>query len=317
MSRGTSLSLANPKTEAVVVTYNSSAHIRPCLASLQKNDASIVVVDNGSRDATPTIVAHEFPDVRLISAVENLGYGKALNRGIAETNAPFVLAANADTTFPEGSLQSLAQFMQEHSRVGVVGPQQIFPDGSWQRSYGDVQGIAEIFKSLIGLTSLNQVFHRLSWPAMRFHSPKDVGYVDGAVMMIRRTAFDQIEGFDEQFPYYGEDADFCLRLRKARWQVVSLPGVRVMHVRGGSSTKVDGYSERLLRVQAAAYCRLVGKHDPDHLRLYRRVCMLHAKQMLLIYRVLRSVSTASYRAHASSRALVFKRWVRVWRELEG
>lgn len=302
--------------EAVVVSYNSAAHIRQCLASLQRNDASVVVADNASRDETTTIVAHEFPDVRLISAVENLGYGKALNRGIAETNAPFVLAANADTTFPEGSLRALAQFMQDHPQVGVVGPQQVFPDGSWQRSYGDVQGIAETFKSLIGLASLSQVFHRLSWPAMRSHSPKQVGYVDGAVMLIRRTAFDQIAGFDEQFPYYSEDADFCLRLRKASWQVVNLPRVRVMHVRGGSSTKVDGYSERLLRIQAAAYCRLVGKHDPDHLWLYRRICMLHARKMLLIYRVLRSVSTASNRAHASSRALVFERWVRLWRELE-
>lgn len=303
--------------EAAIVTYNSAAHIRPCLASLQRNDASVVVVDNCSQDETPTIVSHEFPDVRLISATENMGYGKALNRGMAETNAPFVLAANADTTFPEGSLRALAKFMQEHPQVGVAGPQQVFPDGSWQRSCGEAQGVGEAFQSLIGITSLGQIVHRRFWRYGATHSERQVGYVDGAVMMIRRQAFDAVGGFDENFPFYCEDTDLCVRMRKARWQVVNLTRVRVTHIRGGSSTKIDGYSEELLRLLATANCHLVGKHDPDHLWLYRRICMLHAKKMLLIYRVLRSVSTASYRAQASSRALVFERWVRVWRELEG
>jgi GT2 family glycosyltransferase len=306
----------SPEISAVVVTHNNAAHIRPSLSSLQKGTTDVIVIDNGSRDDTRSIVAHEFPRVRVIASDGNLGYGRALNRGIAETHGPYILAANADTFFPDGSLQELGRFMVEHPQVGVAGPQQVFPDGSWQRSYGDVQGIAEIFKSITGLPSLVQIVRRALWPRKLGHSVRRVGYVDGAVMLIRRVAFDQVGKFDEAFPYYCEDADFCLRVRKADWQVVNVPWVHVMHVRGGSSTKVEGYSEKLLRVQAAAYCRLVEKHDPRHLWLYRRMCTLHAKKMVMIYKILQTFSTASYAAHASARALLFERWARIWNEKE-
>src|SRR5256885_6863911 len=123
--------------EAVVVTYQSAKYVRSCLNSLH-NAAGIVVIDNGSRDGSCEIIANEFPKVRLISAGANLGYGKALNLGISKTSSPIVFAANADTIFPEGSLETLARFLREQPRVGVVGPQQLFPNGSWQRSYGDV-----------------------------------------------------------------------------------------------------------------------------------------------------------------------------------
>jgi N-acetylglucosaminyl-diphospho-decaprenol L-rhamnosyltransferase len=302
---------------AVVVTYNSAEHILPCLASLRKACAKTVVVDNGSRDETPRLIAREFPEVQIICAAENLGYGKALNLGIAQTSSTFVLAANADTMFPDGSLQALATFLARHLRVGVAGPQQLFPDGSWQRSYGEVPGIYEGVKNLVGVTSLGQVADRLVWRYLAARSEKSVGYVDGAVMMIRRAAFDEIGGFDTDFHHYGEDADFCLRLRHHGWDVVNVPSVQVTHVRGGSSTKVEGYSDKLLFALASAERQFIRKHArPWHLRLYRQVRILHAAKMWLMYRLLWIISPGSYAPRASVMAWAFLRWARILIQLK-
>jgi hypothetical protein len=303
--------------EAVVVTFNSAAHIRPCLASLGQSGARTVVVDNGSHDETLNIVRAEFPEVQLVSAGENLGYGKALNLGIAKTGCAFVLAANADTVFPEGSLQALAKFLQEHPEVGVAGPQQLFPDGSWQRSYGEVPSIYEAIKTLIGVTSLSNIAQHLLWRHLPARSAKRVGYVDGAVMMIRRTVFDEIGGFDENFHYYGEDADLCLRLRKKGWGVVRVPKVQVTHVRGGSSTKVEGHSDKLLRLLVRANSQLLEKHYPSwQTAPYLRICRMHARKMMLIYRLFQIFSSSSSAPRASVLALAFEREARIWTELK-
>jgi GT2 family glycosyltransferase len=293
--------------EVVVVTYQSAPYIRPCLRSLRKT-GGIVVVDNDSRDQTREIIAKEFPEVRLISARKNLGYARALNLGIAQTSSPIVVAANADTVFPAGSLERLASFLGEHPRAGVAGPQQVFPDGSWQRSYGTVHGLCEAVKALVGVTSIGQIARRLSWRRIPGRS-RAVGYVDGAVMVIRRAAFDQVGGFDEAFSYYAEDADFCLRLRQAAWEVIHVPGTDVIHIRGGSSTRVEGYSDKFLRAQAHAKCLLIRKHRPGwHLWLYRRISVLHAWKMCLLYRILRMVCPRRYTSRASLMASAFRRW---------
>jgi N-acetylglucosaminyl-diphospho-decaprenol L-rhamnosyltransferase len=303
--------------ETVVVTYNSVGHIRPCLRSLQPACTGIVVVDNGSSDNTQSVVQEEFPAVRLIPAGRNLGYGKALNLGIAQTRSSFVVAANADTIFPESSLQLLARFLASHSTVGVVGPQELFPDGSWQRSYGDVPGVCEGAKTLIGLTSVIHVAERMAWRCLPSRGAKPVGYVDGAVMMIRRAAFDAIGGFDDEFRFYCEDADFCLRLRQGGWGVANVPAARVFHTRGGSSTKVEGLSYSLLRTLAIAEGQLIRKHCPAwHLTLYCKLCILHARKMSLLYRLLGMFSSDAHARRADAMMSAFERWARVWKELE-
>jgi len=303
--------------EAVVVTYNSADHIRACLTSLLKAGAHVIVVDNESRDGTLRIISEEFPEVLLIRSSENLGYSKALNVGISKTNSPFVLAANADTVFPKSSLQALAKFLEEHPQVGIVGAQEIFPDGSWQCSWGDIPDIYEAIKTLLGMTSLVHTTRRLLMPYVAAPKARPVGYVDGAVMMIRRKAFDQIGGFDEGFRHYCEEADFCLRLRKAAWEVIAIPDIRVVHIRGGSSTKLEGYSDKFLRALATARCQLVRKHYQTwHVWLYVRIYTMHARKMLLMYRILAIVGCMPYARYSSTMASTFEREARIWNELK-
>ena len=308
--------MTGPKIEAVIVTYNSAMHIRPCLQSLRLTSARTIVVDNGSQDGTVEMVRSEFPEVKVIQAGQNVGYATALNVGVKETSSSFVLAANPDTIFLENSLQTLADFLNNTPRAGMAGPQQFFPDGAWQRSYGDVQGISEGIKALMGITSVKNVIRR-RLSAHLHGRPRSVGYVDGAVMMIRRAAFDEIDGFDNDFHYYCEDADFGLRMRQAGWAVYTVPSSRVVHVRGGSSTKVEGYSERLLTIQANAYCQLIRKHHSSlYLRFYRLICSLHARKMQFIYRLLQASPFKRHAPRATTMAATFRCWARIWAEMK-
>ncbi|GFN23664.1 hypothetical protein TAMC210_19810 [Thermanaeromonas sp. C210] len=144
-----------------------------------------------------------------------------------------------------------------------MGPQQVFPDGKWQRSYGDIPGPLSSIKNILGITSSKHLLKALTWPWFRWdRKPREVGYIDGAVMAIRREAFEAVGGFDEDFFFYGEDVDFCMRLRKAGWKVVFLPEAKVIHVRGGSSTKVCP-DDRFLKLQVQSNMLFLRKHYPE------------------------------------------------------
>lgn len=300
----------------VIVTYNSAAYIRSSLSSIAETGCATVVVDNGSKDDTTNVIRAEFPDVRLIASGENLGYGRALNLGIRECTSDFVVAANADVVFPKGSLQQMVQFISNNDSIAVVGAQLVFPDGSWQRSYGAVPGLSQAVKSILGLTSLTHLARRAFWPRALTSAVTRVGYVDGAVMLIRKAAFEGIGGFDEDFAFYAEDADLCLRLQKAGWETVVLPNVRVVHVRGGSSTKLEGYSDRFLRAQASANCLFVRKHCPRwHSRVYVAISKLHAKKSWLMFKMLRICAPAAMKEQFDAMAAIFRRESRAWEEM--
>lgn len=252
----------------IIITYNSGKYIRRCIESLcgQKmiNDIELIVVDNGSQDDTLKIIEKEIDrDIEVIMNEKNVGYSGAINTGKRATNARLLVISNADVEFQSDTLNMLVNYMYQHPDIGVSGPQQVFPDGRWQRSYGDVPGLLCSIKNILGITSARHFLRALTWPWFRWdRKPRQVGYIDGAVMAIRREAFEDVGGFDENFFFYGEDADFCMRLRRAGWGVIFLPEARVIHVRGGSSTKVCP-DNRFLRFQVQSNVLFLRKHYPE------------------------------------------------------
>lgn len=300
--------------EVVVITYNSSSYLEACLDSILQNGAAATVVDNGSTDRTVALVRQEYPNVRLIENVGNLGYAAAVNQGMNSTGADIVAVCNADVVYPPDSLHQLIRFMQANPEVGAAGPQLVFPDGGWQGSYGSVHGIMESLKRTIGLTSLHNWLRRLWWPRKLDRSAKHVGYVIGAVMAIRRRAFDAVGGWDEEFYFYAEDVDFCHRLHRAGWQVMFVPTIEVMHIAGASSTKVDA-SERYFRQLVQSELLLVRKNRaPWQVSIYKYLSRFSCLQMWWAWRIVAKIGSGPIKAQASSRTLAFSRLSRIWRE---
>lgn len=247
---------------AVVVTHDTCADALECLATLRDAGADeVVLVDCGSRDGTVAAVRQRFGWVRVL-ALDNVGYGQGANAGVRHTTAPYVAVANADTRFPPGSLRTLADALDADPSIGAVGPAVCYPDGRRQAS-------ARRFPTL--RQAAGHALFGLWWPrnpwtrAYRMldhdpEQPRDVDWLSGCALLLRRDAFEAVGGFDPRYFMYVEDVDLCYRLRRAGWRLRYLPTVRVVHRVGASTGRrrarmVVEHARSLHRFFRRAYAR--------------------------------------------------------------
>jgi len=302
----------------VVITYNSRVFIKDCLDSLLSSDrvyCRITVMDNASTDGTAEIVKEKYQSVKLLRNMRNTGYACAVNKGVASIAGDFFIVTNADVVFHRDAIRQMVEYLMVHRDVGVVGAQQVFSDGKWQRSYGNVPGIVDSVKNLIGITTLHNWVRRFAWPRRIDAYPKEVGYIDGAAMTIRKESYESVKGFDENFFFYGEEADFCFRLKRSGWKVVFLPSARIIHVRGGSSTKVDASMEKYLQLYVNSKLLLFKKHYPQwQFHLYIQLEKIHAQKLALIYRLIGFLLPESKRGYVSNRVIEYNLLSKIWSE---
>lgn len=225
----------------VVVTYRCRELALDCLASLAAQELdrplSVVVVDNDSRDGTVEAVRAGFPAVTVLAGTDNVGFGRACNQALAGARGD-VLLLNPDTVLPPGALQQSLAALAERPRTGVLGVKLVQSDGSIDHACR-----REIPTPASSLSYLLRAERWLpgAQPSAYLGGAADydteavVGAVNGAFMLVRREALDEVGGLDERFWMYGEDLDWCLRFTRAGWDVTYWPGVSVLHVKAGSS----------------------------------------------------------------------------------
>lgn len=231
--------------DIIIVNYNATDLLLKCLKSvyqaLGRMRANIFVLDNASFDGVERIPA-VFPDVNLEINKENLGFARAVNKGLQKSRAPYVVLLNPDAFVDQNMLFCLYGFMRDNPSVGIVGPKILDVDGQLQNS-------ARAFP-----TPLTAFFGRSSYLSRRFPknpitsknllslksdgiSPMAVDWVSGACMMVRKEAIEDVGLLDERFFMYWEDTDWCRRMWKKGWKVVYYPKAMVSHYVGGSSEK--------------------------------------------------------------------------------
>jgi GT2 family glycosyltransferase len=297
---------ASNAIRVVVVTFNSARDIYSCITSVLLNCANPLVVDSGSTDETLDLLAREFPQIQVLLNPNN-GYARAANIGVASTSGEHVILSNADVVYPPGSISRLVEYMDSHPQIGVLGPQQVFPDGSWQRSWGRVSGAREALFELWGITTAASAMRRSFWPYRLNSRALSVGYVDGAVMAIRRSAYDSVAGFDERFGFSAEDTDFCVRLRRAGWQVVALPTVDVVHRRGGSSRRLDWSTERYTAVLLQGTRTFLQKHrGPRFTRLYFGIKRISSWSLMVLCELSSRITSSSVRCRLKEKAQIHR-----------
>lgn len=224
---------------AVVVNHNTREDLLACLASLALAGAdAAVVVDSGSTDGSLDAVAGAYPDVRRLG-LRNVGFGQAANAGVALTNTAFVVIANADTRFSPGSVRALAEWMAARPSVGAAGPTVRFPDGRLQMSARAFPSITQaIGHAVLGLwrpdNRWTRAYRLTDWDHA---SERDVDWLSGCCLAVRRAAFDEIGGFDKAYFMFVEDVDLCARLQQAGWRVVFTPVTEVVHAIGGAVSR--------------------------------------------------------------------------------
>jgi GT2 family glycosyltransferase len=225
---------------AIVVSFNTRDMTLDCLralaASLDGIPSEILVVDNASDDDSVAAIRQHFPAVRLIAKETNAGFGAANNEAMRLAQGRFFLLLNSDA-FPEKSaIATLLAYMQAHPKVGATGPRLLNADGSLQISCHPFPTPLFAWRENLWLTRGYR-----SWP---HDTLRNVDFVIGACMLVRRETWEQVGGFDESYFMYSEEADWQYRMREAGWDRVFLPDARVTHLGGASGAKEEARIHR-------------------------------------------------------------------------
>lgn len=236
-----------------VISWNTRDLLDACLRSMhadaQSGLAEVWVVDNGSTDGSVEMVRDKHPWVKLEVPNSNLGYGPAVNRVAEMTDAPWVVASNADVEVEPGAMAALLRAGREDPRAGVIGPRLILDDGSTQPGVQPYPTAANaLLRNLWAYKLSRRVGERLYlaayWDPTR---PATVDWITGAFLLIRRETYEQIGGFDEEQWMYAEDLDVCWRAHEAGWTVRYVPQARVHHALSVAAEKAFGNFDQRAR----------------------------------------------------------------------
>ncbi|MCP9485249.1 MAG: glycosyltransferase family 2 protein [Gaiellaceae bacterium MAG52_C11] len=225
--------------DVVVVSYNSTDHLRACIAPLAGlEDAAVIVVDNASADDSLDTIA-DLP-VKTIRRLTNGGFATGCNAGWRAGSAPFVLFLNPDATIDESSLHRLVAVLEEDERIGAVAPRIEHPDGSLVHSLRRFPRLRSTFSRAL---YLHRLWPRSTWTdelvrdESSYRVPSEPEWVSGACLMARRSALEQIGGWDEGFFFYSEDIDLCRRLWAAGLRIRFEPAAIALHAGGASAPR--------------------------------------------------------------------------------
>jgi N-acetylglucosaminyl-diphospho-decaprenol L-rhamnosyltransferase len=228
---------------AVVVSYNYGDLLERCVRSILDDTSAgapcVVVVDNGSSDGSIARLSKALPAARVVTAPGNVGYARGANLGIATTDAPVVAVLNGDVELAGGVAASMLAALDADPRLGAVGPRVLNLDGSVYPSARSDPGLAvaaahAAFGLVWRTNPWTRRYQQLDQDPTR---ARDVDWVSGAAVWLRREALDDVGGWDERYFMYMEDVDLCLRLRRAGWRVEYEPSGEVVHAQGASTSQ--------------------------------------------------------------------------------
>jgi GT2 family glycosyltransferase len=247
--------LSVPDVSIVVVSFNASADLGRCLASLHAGrtaaDREIVVVDNGSSDDS-VAVARRWPDVQVVVVGSNAGFSRANNIGIRASRGTNVLLLNSDTIVPPGAIDRLLAELACDPGVAVVGPRLVDGSGHAELSFGRTIGPLNELRQK-RLARRREHVERLT---RRRHYPD---WVSGACLLVRRADAEAVGGLDERFFMYTEDVDFCAAIRARGRKILFAPEIEIVHLRGRSAAAAPAATRAAYRRSHMAFYE---KHHP-------------------------------------------------------
>jgi GT2 family glycosyltransferase len=249
----------------LIVSHNTRADLEACLRSLAEHPPhrshEIVVVDNASRDGSVAAIRERWPHVRLIPLASNVGFARANNAGLRQTQSELVLLLNSDTLAGPGSIDRLVDALRELPGASIAGPRLVDGRGVPELSFGRMlTPLSELRQKLLARAGRR----RLELLTSR---PREVDWVSGACLLVRRAEAEAVGLLDERYFMYCEDVDFCAAIRARGGRVYFAPQAQVVHLRGRSAAVTPGTEPAYHQSHLAFY----RKHHPSwepFLRVY-------------------------------------------------
>jgi GT2 family glycosyltransferase len=296
----------------IIVSYNSAPCIEACLHSVFKQCAhlthEVIVLDNNSSDTTVALVRERFPTVNLLIPGRNLGFAAGVNHAVRHADSNFLLLLNPDTVLLDGAIDTIVAFARLRPAHGLYGGRAFKPDGTLEpSSCWDVPTIRSLALFAFGLSTLasgSRWFDPESIGGWQRDTTREVGVITGCFLLVRRSLWQELGGFDERYFMYGEDIDLALRARAKGMRPIICPDARFIHEVGRSSASASAKILLLYRGKASVV--------RQHWRGLRRQTgiFLLATGVALRAFVSAAVSKFSHRRTA-------EQWRAVWRERHG
>lgn len=222
----------------IIVSYNKPELLRQTVLSLKSHhhqNMEIIVVDNSDQDDVKKMINKDFKDVIYKSMESNIGFGRANNFGFQLSKGDYIAFLNNDLIFKEDVISPLVSELEKDNSLGIIGPKLLNEDMSLQFSCCNFPSVGDIIKADIwGDQSVNR-WYLTDWD---HHQKREVDYVSGALMVMRRDLIEKVGLFDDIYFMYSEEVDLCYRVKQAGYRIEYYPQVEAIHF-GGASTNFN------------------------------------------------------------------------------
>jgi len=302
--------VARPELSIAIVLYNSAATLPDCLHSVREEISSglaeLIAIDNASPDDSAAVVRTEVPSAQIVAMDRNRGFAAGVNAALARARGRYWLLLNPDVRVPAGGLQHLVVWMDAHPILGVASPNIVDVDGTWEEPGRSTPSVG---RTLLRLTRLHRllpadvrrrIFRAGYWTS---GDQLDAGWVPGTAIIVRPAAASAVGPMREELFMYGEDVEWCWRMRRAGWRIGVCSSTTFIHETSSSALRTFGDEDVKRRIAEGmdAACRLM--YGPRYARL---LAGLTALSFAVDARVPGKSSTERKRARAAAR-----RWRRL------
>ncbi len=303
-----------PKISISIVHHQGLKMLQDCLHSIFENthglDFEVIVVDNVSQDGAREMMERDFAQVRVIKNTERHGFGHNQNVGITACRGQYIFIYNDDTLVHGNALKSLSDFLDQNPNVGLVGPRLLNADGSLQMScYKFPSPLRCIWENLL-LSAAFPNSHLFGdyrrWP---HDTVRDVDFIIGAAMLVRKEVIEQVGLFDDRFFMYSEETDWQIRIRKAGWQIMLCPEAMITHLGGQSS---EGSADKQFCEFNTSAVRLIEKHYGLLGALIQRIAMIFGALLRILIWSAIFVVAPSKKIDAQKKITTWMRLLRWW-----
>lgn len=290
-----------PELSIIIVNWNTREALRNCLASVFDCTRSlaleVIIVDNASADGSVEMLKRDFPQVRVIANASNAGFAKACNQGMRAATGCLLLLLNSDTYVRDDVIARTAAYILSRPEIAMAGCRLCYPDGTVQHSaYRSLSIWRSLFEDLwlyklVPRAKRDEILLGGYWKSDR---ETEVDWLAGAFLMLRREVFEAVGGFSEDFFMYGEDSEWCMRIRRTGRKIFYNPLGIVYHIGSVSSDQEWTEKERLrlchlggLRAYTKANGLVLGF-------IYHLARLLGATARFAVYALLTGIRSSEY-----------------------
>lgn len=268
------------RVDIILVSYNTADYTVRAIESVFKEtkstDINLIVVDNNSSDNSVELIRDKFPDIQLIETGANLGFAGGVNVGSKAGQAEYILLLNPDTVILEGAIDKLVEFAGKHTKSGIWGGVTLNNDLSLNPNNARARiSFKTLFFSATGLSKIFRnscFFNHDNYGCWDRQSERDVDVITGCFFLTPRKLWESLNGLDETFFMYAEEADYCIRAIDSGYQPRVTPDARIIHHGGVSEVNLSGKMIKLLKGKA----HFIRKHEPSWKQsIYKGLLLAH------------------------------------------